>query len=240
MFDPFLVELNKGIQDHGGYAVDIPSGLAKCSSTKGNALITSWLWKVSGFRRWRVTRLEAGEKLQVLNSVAYPEYSNDHPLLGIDLLWFGKTGKLVAVLDFQPLVQDADYLDRHFQGLKSVHSRFSEFCGDKKMHSFDPNKYFSPWMLFFRGEEQQAIESLPFAFSEFLSCYWSLHELSCQSPSNVSEEEVKRLQIDYDIYSAQRDPAHGLFKSYFGKVWTDRFLTEFLFPESFRKNDLTF
>ena len=68
-----------------------------------------------GFRRWRVTRLDAGERLQVLNSVAYPEYNNDQPLMGIDLLWFGLRGKLVAVLDFQPLIQEEFYFDQYFQ-----------------------------------------------------------------------------------------------------------------------------
>ena len=44
------------------------------------------------------------------------------------------------------------------------------------------------------------------------------------------DTEIKRLQTEYDIYSAERDPAHGLFSSYFGKEWSDRFLKEFLFP----------
>jgi len=48
----------------------------------------------------------------------------------------------------------------------------------------------------------------------------------------MKPSEVKRLQIEYDQYSSERDPAHNLFKSYFGKEWSDRFLREFLFPAS--------
>ena len=96
-------------------------------------IISNWLWKVPGFRRWRVTRLDAGENLQVLNSVAYPEYINEQPLLGIDLLWFGKTSKLVAVLDFQPLVQDQAYFARYLKGLKSLCNRFPEFSKEEMM-----------------------------------------------------------------------------------------------------------
>ena len=118
MFDPFLKELHHGIQQRGGKAIDVPSGLEECQSKKGTSVIRSWLWEVPNFRRWRVTRLDAGDKLQVLNSVAYPDYSLDHPLMGVDLLWFGARQKLVAVLDFQPLVQDSNYLDRYFSGLK--------------------------------------------------------------------------------------------------------------------------
>jgi 15,16-dihydrobiliverdin:ferredoxin oxidoreductase len=67
--------------------------------------------------------MDAGDSLQVLNSVAYPEYNNDQPLMGIDLLWFGTRGKLVAVLDFQPLLQDQNYLDTYYRGLKELISR---------------------------------------------------------------------------------------------------------------------
>ena len=104
MFDPFLKELHQSISDRGGTPIQVPSGLEECRSAKGNSVIRSWLWQVPGFRRWRVTRLDAGDSLQVLNSVAYPDHDFDQPLMGVDLLWFGARQKLVAVLDFQPLI----------------------------------------------------------------------------------------------------------------------------------------
>ena len=131
--------------------MSVPEGLGICQSQKSNGSIRSWLWQVPGFRRWRVTRLDAGESLQVLNSVAYPDHSFDHPLMGVDLLWFGKRQKLVAVLDFQPLVQDQDYLKQHFDGLKALNKRFPDLNSEETMRSFDPNQYFSPWLLFCRG-----------------------------------------------------------------------------------------
>ena len=100
------------------------------------------------------------------------------------------------------------------------------------MRSFDPHQYFSPWLLFCRGGIDQAQNSLPSAFSEFLSCYWELQSLASKYRPEISAKEVMNLQTQYDIYSAQRDPAHGLFASYFGNEWADRFLHEFLFPQS--------
>ena len=233
MFDPFLDELHAGIVERGGIATQVPEGLDQCRSAKGS-LIQSWLWQVPGFRRWRVTRLNAGDSLQVLNSVAYPDYQFDHPLMGIDLLWFGARQKLVAVLDFQPLIQDADYLDRHLGGLKQLNQQFPDLNGKETMRSFDPNQYFSSWLLFCRGGEDQAQTSLPPAFSAFLTAYWSLHDKAEQDNSTMGPDQVKQLQDQYDIYSAERDPAHGLFTSHFGKEWSDRFLHEFLFPASAR------
>jgi len=232
MFDPFLEELHLGLESRGGIKTAVPEGLDVNHSSKGTSTIRSWLWNVPGFRRWRVTRLDAGEKLQVLNSVAYPDYTYDHPLMGVDLLWFGARKKLVAVLDFQPLVQDSDYLDRYFDGLKDLNQRFPDLNGEETMRSFDPNQYFSSWLLFCRGGADQAETSLPPAFSSFLKAYWALHDQASNGQASMTPEEVERLQKNYDIYSAERDPAHGLFTSHFGKEWSDRFLHEFLFPAS--------
>ena len=98
------------------------------------------------------------------------------------------------------------------------------------MRSFDPNQYFSPWLLFCRGGAEEARSLVSHTFPAFLDCYWSLLDSSSQRASKLPPKEVMRLQIAYDKYSAHRDPAHNLFKSYFGKEWSDRFLQEFLFP----------
>ena len=103
---------------------------------------------------------------------------------------------------------------------------------DEMMRSFDPHKYFSPWLFFCRGGLEHAKDLISDAFPAFLDCYWSLVETSSERPSQIAPQEVQRLQVAYDQYSSERDPAHGLFTSYFGKEWSDRFLKEFLFPES--------
>jgi 15,16-dihydrobiliverdin:ferredoxin oxidoreductase len=232
MFDPFLTELEAKIKTAGAEPLPLAPEFRECHSSSGKSSIKNWLWAVPGFRRWRITRLDAGESLQVLNAVAYPDYNRDIPLMGIDLLWFGARSKLVAVLDFQPLVQDQSYLERHFKGLQQLHSNFPELSGEEAMRSFDPHQYFSPWLLFCRGGEGEASSSLPKAFSAFLNCYWELHQNTKNEPSRIPASEVRHLQIAYDVYSAERDPAHGLFKSHFGKDWADRFLHEYLFPAS--------
>ena len=232
MFDPFLDQLHSDLMEKGATALEIPSGLERSESQNGKSTIQSWLWQLPGFRRWRVTRMDAGDSLQVLNSVAYPDLDNDQPLMGVDLLWFGARQKLVAVLDFQPLTQKPDYLDRHLVELKNLHQQFPELSGEETMRSFDPNQYFSPYLLFCRGGAEQAEQSLPQAFNAFLDSYWQLTARSQAEQSEISPAEVQELQCAYNKYSAERDPAHGLFTSHFGNEWSDRFLHEFLFPTS--------
>tara|TARA_Y100001968_G_scaffold309886_1_gene330271 strand:- start:55804 stop:56502 length:699 start_codon:yes stop_codon:yes gene_type:complete len=232
MFDPLLEELNASLISHGGQLIDLPSDISQKLSSKSNSKIESWLWTVPGFRRWRVTRLDAGKKLQVLNSVAYPSFNCDKPIMGIDLLWFGVKEKLVAVLDFQPLIQDEIYFEKYFQGLQSLKNKFPSFNKQTSMFSYDPNYYFSPWVLFCKGGIQDANISLPVVFSSFLKSYWELHGQHKNINTNLEPNDVKRLHINYDKYSAEKDPAHGLFSSFFGKEWSDKFLKEFLFPLS--------
>ena len=66
MFDSFLDELHDSIRARGGQPTAVPAGLEECHSAKGS-VIRSWLWDVPAFRRWRVSRMDAGDSLQVLN-----------------------------------------------------------------------------------------------------------------------------------------------------------------------------
>ena len=51
-------------------------------------------------------------------------------------------------------------------------------------------------------------------------------------PDSQDIERIVKAQKDYDQYSAERDPASGLFSSYFGHEWSERFLYEFLFEDA--------
>ncbi|KGG13618.1 MULTISPECIES: 15,16-dihydrobiliverdin:ferredoxin oxidoreductase [Prochlorococcus] len=238
MFDTYLEELNSNLKLKNGKLIPLSEGLAECYSLKGKGYIRSWLWSLPGFRRWRVTRMDIAGKLQVLNSVAYPDYANDQPIMGIDLLWFETSKKLVAVMDFQPLVQEKVYFARYYNELKLLKKKYPEFTNQDTVRSYDLNQYFSPWVLLLKGTQGEKYSSLPIVFTSFLQSYFRLFQNSHLEESYIKYNKVKELHISYDIYSAQRDPAHGLFRSYFGKEWADRFLQEFLFPNSIGKDQL--
>ena len=232
MFNELLDELTINIHEHGGKRLIVPSEFSKCVSEKGKCILNSWLWDVPEFRRWRVTRLDAGDRLQVLNSVAYPHYQADMPIMGIDLLWFEKKQKLVAILDFQPLLQDKEYFDRYFDGLKRLKEYYSEFNSNLKSNIYDPSKYFSPWALYCKGGICEAENILPKVFTSFLKLYWENLDLSKDYQMTIKSEDIKSLHVDYDKYSAEKDPAHGLFSGFFGKEWSEKYMKEFLFPLS--------
>ena len=240
MFDNLLKELTINIREQGGKKLIVPDEFSECLSDNRKCKLNSWLWDVPGFHRWRVTRLDAGDRLQVLNSVAYPNYQSDMPIMGIDLLWFEKKQKLVAILDFQPLLQDQEYFDRYFDGLKRLKECFSEFNSDLKSNIYDPSKYFSPWTLFCKGGKLEMENILPKVFNHFLKCYLRNLGLSKVNQKKIRAEEIRLLHIDYDRYSAEKDPAHGLFSGFFGKEWSEKYMKEFLFPLSIVDNNSLF
>ena len=97
-------------------------------------------------------------------------------------------------------------------------------------------KYFSPWVLFCKGGIEEVNGQLPKIFSSFLKIYFELDKNFNKNSFNLSSKEVHNLQINYDKYSAEKDPAHGLFSSFFGKEWSEKYMSEFLFPYKLRKH----
>jgi 15,16-dihydrobiliverdin:ferredoxin oxidoreductase len=70
------------------------------------------------------------------------------------------------------------------------------------------------------------------AYQEYIQLYWQLLEKAEPLTQPEEIERIVKAQKDYDQYSAERDPASGLFNSYFGHEWSEKFLHEFLFEDA--------
>jgi 15,16-dihydrobiliverdin:ferredoxin oxidoreductase len=234
MYRPFLAYLEQSLKQR--FALQkrsIPEGLASNLSERGRhpAQIESWCYECAELRKIRYTYIDAGEGAQIFNSVIYPSYGYDLPLLGIDFLSFGKVKNLI-VLDFQPLFQDEAYEARYITPLKALHDKYPSLSQNLEMKFYDANQYFSKYLLFAKTDSE-TVESLLFeAFQDYLQLYWQLLKSAQPDYGSRSMARVKQAQRDYDQYSAERDPAHGLFSSYFGGEWAERFLYEFLFEDA--------
>ena len=212
---------------------EIPEGLESKISERGKnpATIKSCCYQSPQLRKIRYTYIDAGESAQIFNSVLYPAHHYDLPLLGIDFLTFGKNKNLV-VLDFQPLFQDEAYLNKYIEPMKAIKDKYADLAQDLEMKFYDANRYFSRNLLFAKTDPDSIHQRLFPAYKEYLNLYWQLIENAEPLSDPADIEKVVVAQKDYDQYSAERDPAHGLFKSYFGEEWATRFLHEFLFEDS--------
>ena len=87
----------------------------------------------------------------MFNTVAYPNFDSEMPILGADILWFGTSQKLLAILDYQPLIQESKYLEKYCSSLGSINKKYSAFENNKMKNIYDSKKYFSPWVIICRG-----------------------------------------------------------------------------------------
>lgn len=234
MYKPFLQYLETTLnQRFQLQRRAIPLGLERCVSDRGKcpATIQSWCYQCSELRKIRYTYIDAEETSQILNCVIYPDYRFDLPLLGIDFLSFGKVKNLI-VMDFQPLFQDAGYLEKYIYPLKSLHDQYPNLCQGLEMKFYDANQYFSQFLLFAKTDVETVKTDVFSAFKDYLQLYLQL--LDAAEPLTHTEDiqRIIQAQQDYDQYSAERDPASGLFSSYFGHDWSERFLYEFLFEDA--------
>ena len=211
----------------------IPPGLEYQVSDRGRnpATIQSWCYQCPQLRKIRYTYIDAGASAQILNSVIYPNHHYDLPLLGIDFLSFGQVKNLI-VMDFQPLFQDEAYLKKYIHPLQTLHDLYPDLAQGLEMKFYDANQYFSKYLLFAKTDAETVKTRVFEAFKDYLNLYW---QMLAQAEPLIDQSDIQQIvkaQKDYDQYSADRDPASGLFSSYFGHQWSERFLHEFLFEDA--------
>jgi 15,16-dihydrobiliverdin:ferredoxin oxidoreductase len=202
------------------------------SSDRRPARIESWQWTSPHFRKIRATYIDAGIAAQVFNSVWYPDPKYDLPLLGIDFLSFGKK-KVLCVLDFQPLLQDDNYLRKYCEPIAYIKEKYEGLAGTMSARFYDETQFFSKQLAFAQFDNAEPVETQLFpAFKEYLRDYVSMVKRAEPNEEPSSKAKVRQLHADYDQYSAERDPAVGLFSTYWGEAWAERFTHDFLFSDS--------
>ncbi len=234
MYQPFLKYLEQELfQRFDLQSQLIPLGLERNVSQRGKnpATIQSWCYQCSELRKIRYTYIDAGESAQVFNSVIYPSHQFDIPLLGIDLLSFGQK-KILVVFDFQPLFQDEAYQAKYIEPMRELYQKYSDLAQNLSMKFYDANQYFSKYLLFAKTDEETVKTRVFPAYKDYLSLYWEMLETATPLTNPEDIQRVQKAQKEYDQYSADRDPASGLFSSYFGHEWSERFLYEFLFEDA--------
>lgn len=234
LFMPFVMHQLGEMRSKLEGVQDLPfeESLSYQQSEKRPARIESWQWKTKEFRKIRATYIDAGVNAQVFNSVWYPNTEYEHPLLGIDFLSFGKK-KVLCVLDFQPLSQDEHYLKKYCEPVAPIKLKYEGLAGSMSARFYDEAQFFSKQLVFAKFDNAEPVMTQLFpAFQEYLTAYITMMKNATPDTSPESMARVAQLQKDYDQYSAERDPAVGLFSTYWGREWAEKFTHEFLFSDA--------
>jgi 15,16-dihydrobiliverdin:ferredoxin oxidoreductase len=185
------------------------------------------------YRKIRMTYYDAGEGCQVFNSLWYPDAKYNLPVLGIDLLSFGGK-KYLAIVDFQPIHDSEEDHSLTFEDrLAPVKAGFPTLHGKMSSKFYDETKFFSQEMLFARFDDVNVIQEELFgAFQKYVNMHTELVRDCPADKSTKAKNAVLDRHSAYDTYSADRDPATGLFAAMFGKEWADDFVYDYLFSLS--------
>lgn len=233
LFMPFIMkQLEKMNELSGMQDLEFEEELSYNESTKKSGRIESWLWKTDQFRKIRASYIDAGLGAQVFNSVWYPNPEYDLPLLGIDFLSFGRK-RVLCILDFQPLCQDKEYLRKYCEPLIGIKEKYEGLSGSMTSRFYDEAQFFSRQLVFAKFDNFEPITTqlLP-CFEEYMNKYVEIIMQAKPDHDEESKKRVLQMQKDYDQYSAERDPAVGLFTQYWGAKWAEKFTYEFLFSDA--------
>jgi 15,16-dihydrobiliverdin:ferredoxin oxidoreductase len=203
-------------------------------NTKKQARIVNLCASSAEYRKIRMTYYDAGDNTQVFNAVFYPDPKYNLPVLGIDLLAFNRK-KYLAIVDFQPLHEkEEDHATTYEHILAPIKEQYDTLKGRMSSKFYDETKFFSQQMLFARFEDEAVVARDLFpAFQSYMETHLKLIREASPKPSDV--DFVLKRQKEYDTYSAERDPATGLFTAMFGGEWAMDFVHDFLFSMSERK-----
>jgi 15,16-dihydrobiliverdin:ferredoxin oxidoreductase len=116
--------------------------------------------------------------------------------------------------------------------MRPLWEKYQDLAQNLPMKFYDANQYFSKYILFAKTDAQTVKERLFPAYQDYISLYWKMQEKAEPITKLSKIQRIMEAQKDYDQYSAERDPASGLFSSYFGHEWAERFLYEFLFEDA--------
>ncbi len=202
------------------------------SSNPKKVILETWALKTEKIRQARCACLQAGETTSVMNLVISPFNNYDLPFFGADFVTL-PNGHLIA-LDLQPVLKDDIVHTKYFsEKFKSIHANWQSKLPSGGDIPLEARQYFSPGFLWSRiplgAEGDQLIrEIIKPAFDDYLNFFLDL----IANAKRISLERSSKLLIGqkkYMRYRAEKDPARGMLRGFFGNEWTEHYINNILF-----------
>jgi phycoerythrobilin:ferredoxin oxidoreductase len=236
LYQPFLdygIEYLKSRLDISEYP--IPAGFDRNSAMTGKGdkqvevLTTSHGFTAPKLRQIRAAHVQGGQSLQVLNFVIFPELNYDLPFFGADLVTL-PGGHLIAI-DMQPLFwNEPAYQDHYTTPILPMFQQYQAHLPWGGDFPEEARAFFSPAFLWTRPQETEAVETHVFgAFKDYLKAYLDFVDRAEPITDPQRLEQIKQAQFRYVRYRAEKDPARGMLKRFYGEEWTEEYIHGFLF-----------
>ena len=197
----------------------LPTGLSHVE-TSGSATITSYTWSGEHIRRARLCELDVPGKFTAETIVIYPNWDTMTPIFGTEYISIANK-KFFGAIDFHPLAQNESYIKEYIdEYLYDFPARSVE---DSKF--YDLSTYFSSKFWIKKSEVDFRDE-----YVDWVDRYMSRYRLALAEGGPGFDSH--QAHINYDKHMAEKDPAHGILKSYFSAEFADFYVQKFLFDES--------
>ena len=202
------------------------------SSNPKKVILETWALKTEKIRQARCACLQAGEITSIMNLVISPFHYYDLPFFGADFVTL-PIGHLIA-LDLQPALKgDINHTQYALGKLKSMHANWQSKLPSGGDIPSDAKQYFSQSFLWSRiplGEEGDKLirQVIQPAFDDYLAFFFDL-VIDAKRVSSERSSDLLNGQRKYMRYRAEKDPARGMLRGYFGDLWAENYINNILF-----------
>ncbi len=202
------------------------------SSNPKKVFLETWGLTTEKIRKARCVCLKAGENVSVMNLVISPSKMYDLPFFGADFVTL-PNGHLIA-LDLQPaLKDDLIHTQKVWDKLKPIHANWQSKLPSGGEIPSEAKQYFSPAFLWSKiplGDEGDKLISqiIKPAFNQYLNLFLDL-VINAKIISQERSFKILNGQKKYMRYRAEKDPAKGMLRGFFGDIWTENYINNILF-----------
>jgi phycoerythrobilin:ferredoxin oxidoreductase len=212
----------------------IPAGFDRQSAITGKGekaeevVTTSYGLQSPKLRQIRAAHVQGGKSLQVLNFVIFPHLNYDLPFFGADLVTL-PGGHLIAI-DMQPLFHTDEYRAKYSAPLMPIFDRYQVFLPWGGDFPAEAQQFFSPAFLWTRPQLTEDVENhVMGAFKEYLDVYIDFVDRAVPISDPEQLQAIEQAHLAYVRYRAEKDPARGMLRRFYGEEWTEEYIHGFLF-----------
>jgi phycoerythrobilin:ferredoxin oxidoreductase len=208
---------------------DTKSAMVGKGKNQETVVTTSHAFQTEKLRQIRAAHVQGGKSLQVLNFVIFPHLNYDLPFFGADLVTL-PGGHLIA-LDMQPLFRnDSAYQAKYTEPVLPIFNSYQKDLPWGGDFPEEASSFFSPAFLWTRPQETELVETKVFeAFKDYLRLYLDFVQQAEIIKDSQHLATIEEAQLKYLRYRAEKDPARGMFKRFYGEEWTEEYIHGFLF-----------
>jgi hypothetical protein len=187
-------------------------------SNKKNAVIQNYYFKNSNFRKVRLTYFKSDDR-QMFNSIWYPSYDYECPILTIDFVNFDKDTS-IFLLNFIEIYDNDNYKKTYTNPFLEIKKNYTILNENLSIYLLPFNKILSKSFLYGNLNRTETDNILPEILQKYIKKY-----LSFFLKKPVNRYFIEEKHRDYNDFRKIID-LNFLPKNYFDYEWYSRFVNE--------------